>query len=207
MLPCFPCAHKHSHWLDTAISGNVGSVRSSWLFQSQLGLFLLLRPWWTPILPFTAWERCFLSVMSSIWQSPASASSLPSKPIYCQFIHFIAVRWWQHFEVFAKGGLGGSRGRGGLIECISLFPGCPKVKGSQIWWPRFVFFSPSIYHVFFLTGSGFSERYRFISSSFSQKTFCLLDLGKKKKKSVMHASTAPCLYDGTDAFIWTWGES
>lgn len=42
---------------------------------------------------------------------PASASSA-SEPIYSQLIRFIAIRWWQHFEVFAKGGMKAGVGAG-----------------------------------------------------------------------------------------------
>lgn len=97
---------------------------------------------WDTHFALITWQHCCLYVMSIIWQSPASASSA-SKSIYSQLIHFIAIRWWQHFEVCAKEGWSG--GGGALIGCISWFASLscsmyPPVTVSQIRRPTFYFF-------------------------------------------------------------------
>ena len=68
----------------------VGVFLPSFSGQSLLPLGICRTPR-PPVLLVQHRELCFLSVMSIVLKSPASASSA-SKPVYSQLIHFIAIR-------------------------------------------------------------------------------------------------------------------
>lgn len=192
--PCWPSAEMSIHWISCSyrlyLSGYFSRLGVAAAWKMLDGHFAL-----------TTWEHCFLSVMSTIWQSPASASSA-SKPIYSQLIHFIAIRWWQHFEVFAEGwwGVGvGVGGRGSLIGCFSWFAPfllswCPPVTVSWIRRPTFLVqfcYPPSWFSANSLP-HGTHIVFGFCEGSRKKWFGCLIWVKKNHLQAQVHIS--PCLH-------------